>query len=173
MPDNKTKLIAGESFSISQPYDEGHVLTGPEAKALNQTRAENIGNNLREAVKEALAKRDGGDTSAMETLNELVAKYDTEYTFAQGGGGVSTRRLDPVEREAKAIATEIIKSDLASKGRKWNQVPEGLTEEEWVAKRDSVLESQMAREDVLKLAKKRVSERAKLTDGGIEALDLG
>ena len=173
MPENKTKLIAGESFSVSQPYEAGHVLTEAEAKALNQTRAENIGNNLRETVKEALAKRDGGDTSAMETLQELVAKYDSAYTFSMGGGGVSTRRLDPVEREAKAIATEIIKADLAAKGRKWNQVPEGLTEEEWVAKRDAVLEQQMAREDVLKLAKKRVNERSKLTEGGLEALDLG
>lgn len=173
MPEAKTKLIAGESFSVAQPYEEGHVLNAAEAKALNQTRAENIGNNLRETVKEALAKRDGGDSSAMETLADLVAKYDAEYTFALGGGGVSTRRLDPVEREAKAIATEIIKADLAAKGRKWNQVPEGLTEEEWVAKRDSVLETQMAREDVLKLAKKRVNERTKLTEGGLEALDLG
>lgn len=169
MPEQKKKLIAGEEFMVSQPYAAGHVLTEVEAKTLNQTRAENIGNNLRETVKDAIAKRDAGDSSAYDALASTVAAYDAEYTFAMGGSGVSTRKLDPVEREAKAIATELIKNDLATKGRKWTQVPEGLTKDEWEAKRDAVLETVMARDDVIALAKKRVKEKEKLA-GGIEAL---
>lgn len=169
MPEQKKKLIAGEEFMVSQPYAAGHVLTEVEAKTLNQTRAENIGNNLRETVKDALAKRDAGDSSAYDTLAQTVAAYDAEYTFAMGGSGVSTRKLDPIEREAKAIATELIKNDLATKGRKWTQVPEGLTKDEWEAKRDAVLEQVMTRDDVIALAKKRVKEKEKLA-GGIEAL---
>lgn len=169
MPEQKKKLIAGEEFMISQPYAAGHVLNEVEAKTLNQTRAENIGNNLRETVKDAIAKRDAGDSSAYDALAATVAAYDAEYTFAMGGSGVSTRKLDPIEREAKAIATELIKNDLATKGRKWTQVPEGLTKDEWEAKRDAVLEQVMTRDDVIALAKKRVKEKEKLA-GGIEAL---
>lgn len=170
MPEAKKKLIAGEEFLVSQPYAAGHVLNEVEAKTLNQTRAENIGNNLRTLVKEALEKRDQGDSSAYDALAQQVADYDRDYTFAMGGGGVTTRKLDPIEREAKAIATDIIRADLQSKGRKWSQVPEGSTKEEWEAKRDSVLESLMARDDVVALAKKRVKEKEKLAGGEIGAL---
>lgn len=164
------KLIAGESFEISAPYAEGHVLTAAEAKALNQTRSENIGNNLRETVKDAIAKRDAGDPSAFNELPALVAKYDSEYNFSMGGSGVSTRKLDPVEREAKKIADETIRADLAKKGRKISDVPEGLTKEQWQEKLDTVREQLMAREDVVKLAKKRVAEKQKIAENGIEGL---
>jgi hypothetical protein len=172
MSDQKTKLIAGESFLISQPYLEGHVLTAAEAKTLNQVRSENIGNNMRTQVKEALEARDGGDSSKYDALAAAVAKYDAEYTFAMGGSGVSTRRLDPIEREARAIATDLIRADLAAKGRKITQVPEGLTKDEWEAKLDTTRELLMAREDVLKAAKKRVADKEKLIAGDASELGL-
>lgn len=171
MPEMKTKLIAGQAFEITAPYAEGHVCTAAEAKALNQTRAENIGNNLRDSVKEALAKAET-DANALTELAALVQKYDAEYTFALGGGGVSKRTLDPVEREARSIANDIIKADLAKKGRKVSQVPEGLSKDEWEAKLDDVRETLMARDDVLAAAKKRVKEKQKIADSGVEGLGL-
>lgn len=168
MPENKDKLIDGEKFSITQPYAEGHVVTAAEAKALNQTRSENIGNNLREAVKAAKAKRDATDGTADPTdfngLAALVAKYDAEYTFAMGGSGVSTRKLDPIEREAKKIADETIKAHLAKTGRKISVTPEGETDESWAEKIDAQRDKLMTADNVVKLAKKRVAERQKVTD---------
>lgn len=167
MPENKDKLIDGEKFSITQPYAEGHVVTAAEAKALNQTRSENIGNNLREAVKAAKAKRDAAenpDDTDFIGLPSLVAKYDAEYTFAMGGSGVSTRKLDPIEREAKKIADETIKAHLAKTGRKISVTPEGETDESWAEKIDAQRDKLMTADNVVKLAKKRVAERQKVTD---------
>lgn len=174
MPAPKIKLIDGESFSISQPYEPGHVLTEAEAKTLNQTRSENIGNNLRSAVKDAKEARDNPekpDSTAFDGLIALVAKYDQDYNFSMGGGGGSTRKLDPIEREAKSLATEYIKADLAKKGRTWKQVPEGMTAEAWEEKREAVLEGLMVREDIVKLAKKRVAEKQKISDSVGALLD--
>lgn len=163
MSETKSKIIMGESFTLSTPYSAGHVLTEVEAKVLNQVRAENIGNNLRDTVKEALEAKEKGDSSKYDGLADLVAKYDGEYTFSMGGGG-GTSRLDPVEREAKSLAEAYVREDLKKKGRKWAQVPEGLTEEQWVEKRTAVVESLMARDDIIALAKKRVKEKGKVTD---------
>jgi hypothetical protein len=164
MPEAKQKIINGETFTITTPYLAGHVLTEVEAKVLNQVRAENIGNNLRETVKEALEARDKGDASKYDGLAELVSKYDAEYTFSMGGGGGGATRLDPIEREAKSLAEAYVREDLKKKGRKWAQIPDGLTEEEWVEKRTAVVEKLMASEGILKLAKKRVSEKGKVAD---------
>lgn len=172
MPEPKIKVINGQEFKISQPYEAGHVLNDAEAKALNQTRSENIGNNLRSLVKEAVELSEKGDNSKLNELSDLVAKYDAEYTFALGGGGVSTRKLDPLEREAKEIANEIIKADLAKKGRKLSQVPEGMSKEEWAEKLDATREMLMGKDEVLKAAKKRLAEKNKLAEGGLEALGL-
>lgn len=164
MSETKAKIIAGESFQVSQPYAAGHTLTEVEAKVLNQVRSENIGNNLRELVKEALEAREKGDNSKYDALAEAVAKYDAEYTFTSGGGGGVSRKLDPVEREAKSLAEAYVREDLRKKGRTWKQVPEGLSEEEWIAKRDAVVEQLMASEGILKLAKQRVSQKTKVAD---------
>lgn len=163
MPEAKSKIIMGETFQVSQPYSAGHVLTEVEAKVLNQVRAENIGNNLRDQVKEALEAKEKGDTSKYDALGDLVAKYDAEYTFSMGGGGGATR-LDPVEREAKSLAEAYVRDDLRKKGRKWAQVPEGMSEEDWVAKRTAVVEQIMVRDDIVALAKKRIKEKSKVAD---------
>lgn len=164
MPEAKSKIIAGETFTVSQPYAAGHVLTEVEAKVLNQVRAENIGNNLRETIKEALELREKGDTSKYDALAQTVAAYDAEYTFSMGGGGGGATRLDPVEREAKSLAESYVREDLRKKGRKWNQVPEGLTEEQWIEKRSAVVEQLMVSEGILKLAKQRVQQKTKVAD---------
>lgn len=168
MPETKTKVIMGEAFQITAPYAEGHVLTPIEAKVLNQVRAENIGNNLRDEVKDAIAKRDAGDASDFEKLADLVAKYDAEYTFSTPGAG-GTVKLDPVEREAKSLAETYVRDKLKEKGRTWKQIPDGLTEEEWIAKRTAEVERLMGTDAIIKLAKERVNKKAKAA----ESLDIG
>lgn len=154
----KVKVIDGESFEISQPYVAGHVLTEAEAKAMNQLRSENIGNNMRKAVKDAKEK---GDTSG---LVELVAKYDSEYTFALGGGGSASKKLDPYEREAQKIAKELLKAKLAASGRKLTDVPQDKTKEEWDQIVADKVDEIALMDNVIKAAKKAVDSRKKSSD---------
>jgi len=120
-----SKTINGVAFEISQPYAEGHVITEAEARVLNQTRSENIGNNLRAKLKEM------ADAGASEAeLQALVAEKDAEYVFTLSNARAS-RVLDPVEKEANKIARELLKDHLAQTGRKLTVAPEGLTQEEW------------------------------------------
>jgi hypothetical protein len=171
MPEPKTKIIDGESFTISQPYEAGHQCTEAEAKALNQVRSENIGNNLRSAIAAAKEKREAGDSADFDNLAALVAKYDSEYTFSRGGGGGGGRTVrDPVEREALSLAREYIKGHLADKGRTMKQVPEGMTEDEWKAKLEANIEKVAASDDILKLAKKRVAEKQKVNKASFDGL---
>lgn len=169
MSETRTKLIAGEAFQVSAPYVEGHVLSPVEAKVLNQVRAENIGNNFREAVKEAIAKREAGDTAAWDGLQAAFAEYDTSYTFSTPGTGGGARKLDPVEREAKSLAEAYVREDLRKKGRTMKAVPDGMTEEQWKEKLEATIEKLMGSDTILKLAKERVNKKAKAA----ETIDIG
>lgn len=151
---SKTKLIYGHPFTVSEPYTEGHVITAAEAKALNQVRAENIGNNLREKLKELL---DAGNTTEAEAL---VAARDAEYVFTMSSGAGTVKR-DPVEAEARKLARELIKAKLAESGRKVGTAPEGYTDESWKEYIESKIDEVAAIEDVLKQAKKNVDEKTK------------
>lgn len=159
MPEPKTKLIAGQEFTISQPYVEGHQLTAAEAKQLNQVRAENIGNNLREAVKQALEK----GTPSVDELRAQVADYDSKYNFSMGGGGGASRK-DPVEREAIKLAKEAVKAHLLKLGRKLTDIPAGMTKEDWESKLEDSIESTAARPEILAEAKKNVAAAKKTSD---------
>lgn len=174
MPEPKVKLIDGESFNISQPYSEGHSCNAAEAKTLNQVRSENIGNNLRQTVKDAKELRDTkGDTTAMAKLAALVEEYDRDYIFTTSAGGSGRIRLDPVEREALTIAREQVKLHLAKDGRKLTTPPTGKTKEEWVEAVNEEIERVAALDEVLAEAKKRVKQKEKfsiqLGDGKLAA----
>ena len=152
------KTINGVAFEISQPYAEGHVITEAEARVLNQTRSENIGNNLRAKLKEM------ADAGASEAeLQALVAEKDAEYVFTLSNARAS-RQLDPYEKEASKIARELLKDHLAQTGRKLTVAPEGLTQEEWDEKAASEVDRIAAREDVMAAAKKRVDARRKTAE---------
>lgn len=161
----KAKIIHGHTFSLSMPYAAGHSITEAEAKALNQTRAENIGNNLREAIKAAL---DAGNVAEAE---KIVGEYDAQYTFAMGGSG-ERRIVDPVEREAVKIAKEQIKLSLAKKGRKLSDVPEGQTKETWEEILAAKIEEVAANPAVLDAAKKAVAAKKKQADALAAAINL-
>lgn len=165
MPEAKTKTIEGLNFEISQPYEAGHVITDIEARVLNQTRSENIGNNVRAKLKELLTNGGSQDNAAA-----LVSSVDAEYEFTAAGTRAAAK-LDPYEREALKIARELLKQHLAESGRKLTVAPEGMTPEEWDEKIDGEAERIAQSEQVIKAAKQRVDARKKQADTLMSALE--
>lgn len=169
----KTISILGEKFEISAPYAEGQTISAVEARVLNQTRAENIGNNLRKAVKEA---QDKGDTSG---LAEAVAKVDAVYSFSMPGQS-APRIVDPVEREANKLAREFVKNKLKEAyGIALNGIHpdyKDLPEEEAKAKSaeriGAAVEKAAQDPAILDLAKKNVKAKQKATESAVTELDL-
>ena len=160
---SKTKIVHGYAFNISEPYAAGHVVTEAEAKALNQVRAENIGNNLREKLKELL------DAGKEAEAVALFAERDASYVFTMSSGTAS-RKMDPEEAEARRIAKGLIKDHLASQNRKLSTVPEGMTEDEWEAKLDAEIDRIAATPDVLKEAKKTIASKKKRSEALLAAV---
>ena len=155
MPETKTKTIEGRNFEISQPYAEGHVISAIEARVLNQTRSENIGNNVRAKLKAAI--EEGQDDNA---LAQLVAEVDAAYEFTAAGTRAAAK-LDPYEREARKMARELLKAHLAESGRKLTVAPEGLSQEEWDEKIEAEVDRIATIDTVLEAAKKEVDARSK------------
>lgn len=169
MADNTATLhILEQPFTVTMPFVEGHVCTAAEAKVLNQTRRENLGNNFRSKVKDAL---DSEKELTMEQVQAEFAKADAEYVFtlANVGGG---RGGDPVEKEAKAMAREMLKAHLAKTGRKLTGAPDGETEESWKEKVAAEIERIAGTEDVMAAAKKQVEAKKKATDKLAESVGL-
>lgn len=163
--ETKTKTIEGRNFEISQPYVEGHVISAIEARVLNQTRAENIGNNVRAKLKAAI--EEGQDDVS---LAELVADVDASYEFTAAGTRAAAK-LDPYEREARKMARELLKAHLSESGRKLTVAPEGLTDEEWGEKIETEIDRIATLETVLEAAKKEVNARSKRAEKLATALE--
>lgn len=109
-------------FSAPAPYAEGHVLTEAEASVLNQTLAENLRNNFAKKVEEAKAEAEkAGSAVDMELLQFAFDDYAAKYEF--GIRSVSSKEpLDPIEREAMAIARNLVKAALQKEGHKIKDV---------------------------------------------------
>jgi hypothetical protein len=168
--DLKTIQISGVNFDAPFKYAAGHVLTEVEAKALNQTRFENLRNNFAKQVKDAGIT---GDTPTDE-LKAKFAEYEAAYDFATPGTGTGATRLDPIEKEAVALARDIVKQALAAKGRSYNP-PKDATDEQKEAYKASIaasVESVAAKDEVIAQAKKNVAARAKSIDAITAGLDL-
>lgn len=148
----KTVKIAGALFTLTAPYAEGHSLTAAEAKALNQVRAENIGNNVRKKIEEMKGEGDWTDAT-LQTAAEHVASIDASYVFNLTNIGGGKKSADPVEAEATKIAKERVATALKNAGKTLKDVDK----DKLAAKVAEVA----AREDVMKLARKRVEERSK------------
>lgn len=155
----RTLTVAGHEFTIQAPYVAGpHELTEGEAAALNQTRAENISNQLRKAL--ALIAEDGNrsDEQKLADMTKLVAERDAEYTFGVRAAG-APRVVDPVQKEARAIAREAITAKLKEQGRKVKDIDAEALE--------AKIAEIAATDKVQRLAQKRVKERqAALADIG-------
>lgn len=159
--DPKQMTVQGVNVEVSQPYEEGHKITVAEAKALNQVRAENIGNNLRKNIKEMLENA-GGDTDAVQKdAQAAVSAYDAEYEFtlASVGGGGSTR-LDPLTKECRAIARNFITGKLKEKGISQKDYLEANGPD---AIKEKVIEL-ADNEQIVAAAKKSLKEKEKMAD---------
>lgn len=116
--------IQGKSFKAQLPYAEGHVLTATEAAVLNQTRVENLRNNFASFMKRAAEDKE----SPRELGQDEFDKYQAEYKFGVRQGGTRVA-VDPVTREARAMASKAIKDALKKKNVDLKSLPEGKFDE--------------------------------------------
>lgn len=164
--------IAGEQFEIKAPYAAGHPLNEAEASVLNQTFLENVRNNSAGKIKAAkeVAEKAGtvfsvdtflvGEGAEQVTLRQSLQAYADAYEF-----GVRTARtsepVDPVQREARAIAKEALAAAMKAKGIKRKD----LTDEQY----EAAVAQHAASDKVQKEANRRQKAKADL---GLESLGL-
>lgn len=158
----KEITIAKHLFAIPQPFAAGHVLTEGEAKALNQTFAENIRNNMASQVTKAFAEPT--EELSPETIGKIVSDYAASYQFTVGNVGAA-RVTDPLEVEARKIARQLLADALKSKGMSILKVPEEA--------RNAKIAELAGRDTVLAQAKKNLAQRAKMAESVLDGLDLG
>ena len=109
-------------------YAEGHALTAPEAEALNRLVAENVCHIVRPTAR-AEAENRGYDPNSLndEQRAELVPVVQEQFTKqletyqlgqrrTRSGGGAT--KLDPVVKEARVIARELVALQATREGRK-------------------------------------------------------
>ena len=163
----KTIVVQGVQVDVSTPYQPGHALTEAEAKALNQLRLENIRNNVAPKVKELKDGREATELSQEELnkVTQIVQERDANYEFTMGGGGGGGRTADPLEKELRSLAREIVSGKIREKGYKIKDVPKEKVE--------SLMEQVMGNEDVQKMAQKRLKEKQKIADASAADLDIG
>lgn len=154
--------VQGLAVTVKQPYTEGHVITPSEAYALNQTFAENIGNNVRALINKLLKEhtKDKIEELPHEVLRALRAKaeeYSDSYEFSISGRGGPRAPVDPVAREAFKIAGDILRGHLKKKEIKLADLPEGKFEElvQGILTKNPQIEEE---------AKRRVENRKELAD---------
>lgn len=122
----KKITIANTQFVITPKFAEGHVLTANEAAALNQTFYENVNNNMRKTVKEALDPN-SKEPLTIEQLQEKITEYANSYEFGAGRTTSNSMVKDPVDKAAIKIAEKIIKKFL--KDQKKSE--DDLSDEQW------------------------------------------
>jgi len=164
----KEITIAGQTFTVLQPYAAGHAITEAEAKALNQVRAENVRNNMASKVKAAVegTAKEGEPTA--DTIAAAVAAYDAAYIFNLASVGGGKRPTDPVEVEALRIARDQFATFAASKKLTVKAIKEAKGEDWYLEKIAALAE----RDDVVKEAKRRVKAREASAESALEGLDL-
>jgi len=155
MADTKEITVQGILVEVSQPYAEGHKITEAEAKALNQTRAENVSNNVRAKIKDMIESAGGDKEKVAAEARKLVAERDAEYEFTLASVGGGATRLDPLTKECRSLAKNYVAGKIKEKGLTQKQYTEEHGEDaikELVAK---VAEN----EQIVKLAKKNLADR--------------
>lgn len=160
-------VIAGIEFTVSLPYAAGHVVTDAEARALNQTRCENISNAMRkkiESLRDVPGDKvndkgepimEGFSEEALQKAAELVAAYEAEYSFSMPGA--VRRPVDPLEKEALSIARAEVTRLIKAEGLKVKDVDEAVIE--------ANVEEFAKNKQVIELARKRLAEKAELSKG--------
>ena len=159
--------IAGKTFEVSTPYSAGpHELSVGEAHALNQTRAENIRNNMARLIKENSEKPEDQQISDDE-LQAKVTEYDNAYEFGvrQAGSGFSR---DPIMVEARALVKEAIRKQIKESNQ---EMPDAkvitAAAEQFLQSEDEGVAG------VLAIAKERVEARNTAADQALKAISAG
>ena len=160
-------VVSGHTFSVPVPYAEGHTINAAEAHTLNQTRIENVRNNLNARFAK-LAKEHGEAIPAgiLTTLLTEGQAYAHEYTFSGASRLGPRANLNPVEAAAHKIAKELIAAHLRQKKIVVKDLPEGKLEE--LIK--SLLEK---RPDITEEAQRRVDAAKSLGTQLLEGLEEG
>ena len=163
MTQTKAITIQGFEFEILTPYAEGHVVNEAEAKALNQTRLENVRNNAARVVKAATDEE--GNLVDEAAVRAQIAEYDANYVFTLASVGGGRKPSDPVEAEALRMARAAITAQLRAAGRKAKDIDKDVL--------DAAVAKLAGQDNLRKAAAKAVKERAALAEGALDALDLG
>jgi hypothetical protein len=152
--ETKTISIKGVEVTIRAPYAAGHVLTEHEAKALNQTRAENIGNNFRAQITAAVEGKEGA--KSLDTVLAEIAAYDAEYQFTARAAGTRSTAT-PLEKMTEKVA----KTWLIGKLKESGTTLKAYIEANGEAYVDEKIEAIMANESIQKLAKEELKKKEK------------
>lgn len=117
----KSITIGGFPFNVAIPYSEGDEMLANEANALNQTRCENVRNNMASTVED---EKEKAKAEAREVdlimLQKAITDYDGIYEFGVRSGGGRTG--DPVETEAMDVSRGIVRESLKKKGIKLTDI---------------------------------------------------
>lgn len=144
--------IYENEFEVPDPYAEGHVLNPIEAKVLNRCFAENIANNQRKVIKEALDSEAGITKDVLKNF----AEYANEYQFSEASAGAGRTTMTPLEKEAKKIATALVNKHLRDSGRKKADVDKDAYDEQVATVAGS--------DQVQKAARRRVKEMEEMAE---------
>jgi hypothetical protein len=98
----KNITISEKTFSIPQPFAEGHVCSANEASVLNQILAENCRNNFAPKVKKE------PELATQEAFDKYVATYQF--------GVRSVSSSDPVQKLMREIVENALVKSLAAQG---------------------------------------------------------
>lgn len=101
--------VQGHLVEIDEPYNEGHTCTAGEADALNQTRKENVRNNVASSATRIEEKEKR--TCTAEEIQKMVSDYAADYEFGIRSGA----SRDPVESEALDMARAIVKDAISKR----------------------------------------------------------
>lgn len=160
MSDPTSRQISGVTVELSNPYEEGHICTAAEAKALNQVRAENIGNNNRATIKKMVEEAGGEvDSKLTKAIQKLISEYELSYEFTLAAAGGSTR-LDPLTKEARKLAKNAIIGKLKKAGKTMKAYEDEVGKDAVTAKIMELAENPT----VLEVAEKNIKNRATLAN---------
>ena len=162
------RTMEGISMDFVAPYEKGHQLTEAEARTLNQTRAENVGNNARARWKKWCDddSKEGGakasDAQKRAKLIDEVSKLDGEYDL---NTAATARRLTDEEKMARSIAEQMVNKALSN---------QGLTRGKYGDKKyKAKVEEVSGRADVVAEATKRVEAmRAASSEASEDGVEL-
>jgi hypothetical protein len=138
-----TRQIGGVEVSVAKPFAEGDVLTAATAAMLNQTFLENVGNNTRsriEKFKDGESVRVATADEAQSIIDTYVAAYEPGVRQG-GGGGAGAAKLTPLQREVRALATDILLGALKNAGKKRGDVDFNALRDQFIEQRNDELEA--------------------------------